>query len=269
MELAKGDVVFRRGERRVPFFLVLEGSIEIVAHVDAGEQVITTHGASQFTGELDLFNDRKILVDGRAAGPTRVVRLERAAFQRMMVAEPDIAEVITRALILRRVGLIRHDQGGVRLVGDAHDGETLSLARFLKRNGYPVRVVPPDTVEGLPDGTALPALQLPQGGLLKQPTRADVAEELGLSEQLKADHLHEVAVVGAGPSGLAAAVYAASEGLDTVVLEQLAPGGAKPGPARASRTTSAFRPGSRARRWRAARRCRLKSSARGWWSAVP
>ena len=227
LELEGGTVLFRRGERRVPFFLILEGSVEILDHTDEEPSVITVHGKNQFTGELDLFNNKKILVSGRTAGPSRVVRLERPAFQRMMMAEPAIAELITRAFILRRVGLVSHTQGGVALMGTPQDGETLELERFLSRNGYPFRRFDPQDPDApaLPPGCQLPCLVLPDGRALSRPGRAQAAEELGLSEPLQPGHTHDVAVVGAGPAGLAAAVYAASEGLDTVVVEGMAPGG--------------------------------------------
>lgn len=226
LTLEDGAFVFRRGERRVPFFLVLEGVVAIIEQRSDGDRVIHTHRANQFTGELDLFNDRMILVSGRAEGPTRVVRLDRATFQRLMTAEPDLGELVTRALILRRVGLIQHAQGGVTLVGDRYASATLDLARFLTRNGYPLEVIHPADHDGeLPPKCQHPAVILPDGTILSAPSRARLADELGLSESVEPGHVHDVAVVGAGPSGLAAAVYAASEGLDTVVIEALAPGG--------------------------------------------
>ena len=225
--LDPGEILFRRGERRVPFFLVLEGAVEVFERSGAGAaEVITTHGPAQFTGELDLFNDRKILVGARAAERSLVARLDRPAFKRLMNAEPEIGEVITRALILRRVALIGHAQGGVTLVGHPRDRATLDLSRFLQRNGYPRELIDPDRYEGeLPPRCQHPAVLLPDGEVLSNPSRAELADVLGLTECIEPGHVHDVAVVGAGPSGLAAAVYAASEGLDTVVIESLAPGG--------------------------------------------
>ena len=232
--LAAGTVLFARGERSVDFWLVLEGAVEIYDEPEDGRaDVFTTHGPGQFTGELDLFNDREILVSGRAGGETRAVRVARPDFRRMLTAEPDIGEVIMRAFILRRVGLIRYAQGGVVLVGPAHDGDTLRLQRFLTRNGYPHRLIDAevgDEAAALLDGAgldagALPVLMLPDHRVLRNPSNAEVADRLGLTEHLDPTHVFDVAVVGAGPGGLAAAVYAASEGLDTVVIESVAPGG--------------------------------------------
>lgn len=116
-DLPAGTVLFQRGDRTVDFFIVLQGHIEIYDPGPDGDRVITVHGERQFTGELDLFNDRLILVGGRiGAGGGRVVRMNRAAFRRTLAAEPDIGEVVMRAFILRRVGFIEHGQAGVTLV---------------------------------------------------------------------------------------------------------------------------------------------------------
>ena len=103
-DLPKGTVLFERGDRTVDFFLALKGSIEIYEHTRDGLNVFTVHGENQFTGELDLFNDRQILVGGRMGKDGTVVRVNRPSFQKLMIAEPDIGEIITRAFILRRVG---------------------------------------------------------------------------------------------------------------------------------------------------------------------
>ena len=226
--LLAGTVLFERGARSVDFWVIVEGSIEIFdTDADGRANVFTVHADSQFTGELDLFNDREILVSGRTGSDSRVLRVARPDFRRMIAAEPDIGEVIMRAFILRRVGLIRYAQGGVQLVGGAHDGDSLRLQRFLSRNGYPHRLVDLER-EGAPDGldgSALPAVMLPDGTVLANPTNAQLADRLGLTEHIDPAHVFDLAVVGAGPGGLAAAVYAASEGLDTVVVESIAPGG--------------------------------------------
>ncbi len=232
--LPAGAAVFERGQRGVDFFLVLEGRVEIFERDAEGRpHVFTTHGERQFTGELDLFNDREILVSGRTAVDSRVVRVERAAFRRLITAEPDIGEIIMRAFILRRVGLIRHTQGGVVVLGAGRAGDTLRIHRFLTRNAYPHRVLDPEvTGEATellgcfaltPD--ELPVVILPDERVLRNPASAELADALGLTEHLDPDTVHDLAVVGAGPAGLAAAVYGASEGLRTIVIEAVAPGG--------------------------------------------
>ena len=236
-ELPKGTVLFSRGDRTVDFFLMLEGSVEIYEDGPDGEpNVITVHGKHQFTGELDLFNDRDILVGGRMGEDGRVVRMNRPQFRRLLTAEPDIAETIMRAFILRRVGLMQHAQGAVTLVASRYHGVGggLRVQRFLSRNGYPLRVLDLEN-----DGAAaravldangygaddLPVVVCGPGRAMRNPSNAQLASCLGIMEDIEPDAVFDVAVVGAGPSGLAAAVYAASEGLSTLVLESEAPGG--------------------------------------------
>ena len=233
-ELPKGSMVFERGQRGVDFFVVLEGSIEIFDFDAHGQpEIITTHGPHEFTGELDLFNQRKILVSGRTGVDSRVLRLKRPDFRRMVTAEPDIAEIIMRAFILRRVALIRHAQGGVTVLGPGHGGDTLRIERFLTRNGYPNRLIDTEKdadAQGFLDCFHLKAEELPvvvHSGcrVLRNPSNAELADALGLTETIDPAFVYDLAVVGAGPAGLAAAVYGASEGLSTIVLEALAPGG--------------------------------------------
>ncbi len=230
--LRKGTPVFSQGERSVDCFVVLEGSIEVFDLDDEGQpKVIATQGVGEFTGELDLLNDRKVLVSGRAGADSRVLRIGRADFRRLVANEPDLGEVMMRAFILRRVGLIAHGQGGVVLVGPAHGGDTLELQRFLTRNGYPHRLIDTESdAEGFLDCYGLGPDELPavigqDDKVLRRPTTAELADQLGLTEKLDPAHVYDVAIVGAGPGGLAAAVYAASEGLDTIVIEASAPGG--------------------------------------------
>ncbi len=232
--LPAGTYVFRRGDRGVDFFLVLEGSIEIVDSDEEGEPtVITTHGPRQFSGELDLFNDRQVLVSGRTGADSRVVRIKRPDFRRMVTAESDIAEIIMRAYILRRVGLIRHSRGGVTVVGSSHGGDTLRIERFLMRNGYPHRLLDTERDEDAQSFLAcfeltpaeLPVVVTSDHTVLRNPSNTELADALGLTETIDPDFVYDLTVVGAGPAGLAAAVYGASEGLSTLVIEAMAPGG--------------------------------------------
>ncbi|HEX4153947.1 MAG TPA: FAD-dependent oxidoreductase [Steroidobacteraceae bacterium] len=228
-----GALLFERGQRGVDFFLILSGAVEIFETDVCGKpNVITVHTEREFTGEMDLFNDRQVLASARAKEESRVARVKRADFRRLVTSEPDIGEIIMRAFILRRVGLIRHSHA-IALVGPGHGADTLRIRGFMTRNGYPHWVL---NTEADPAAAGflecfhlsqdqLPVLILPGGVLLKNPSNAALAEALGLVETLDEQLTYDIAVVGAGPAGLAAAVYAASEGLTTLVLESIAPGG--------------------------------------------
>ncbi|MBD1822930.1 FAD-dependent oxidoreductase [Cyanobacteria bacterium FACHB-DQ100] len=232
--LAKGTILFERGQRSVDFFIVLKGNIEIYEHRQNGVNVFTVHNEYQFTGEVDLFNNRQILVGGRMGEDGQVLRFNRQQFRKLMIAEPDIGEVVVRAIILRRVGLISHQQGSVALITTKESADTLRIERFLRRNGYPLEVLNYDAacqekafldnVDLKPEH--LPAVYIHLGEkLLHNPSNFELAECLGLVETLPPNHVYDVAIVGGGPAGLSAAVYAASEALDVVLIETEAPGG--------------------------------------------
>jgi len=230
-----GDHLYRRGDRSVDFFVVLDGEIDVCDAEAVDAPPFTVLRAGQFTGETNLFNDRESLVSLRAGVDSGVLRVPRATFRRLMASAPDIAELVMRAVILRRMGFLRHGHGAVTLVGDGHGRETLRLQRFLERNYYPHRLVDTGTDT---DGAAsalmrslglgaddLPAVVAPGQKVLRRPQPSAVADWLGISERAEEGAIFDVAVVGGGPAGLAAAVYAASEGLTTIVIEQEAPGG--------------------------------------------
>ena len=233
LDYEDGASLFERGDRGADFFLILEGAIEIVDRDASGDPVIiTTHGHYQFTGELDLFNQRTILVSGRTKGKSRLVRLNREQFRRMSSTEQDIGETIMRAFILRRTGFILHDEAGATIIGDASDRNLIRIQRFLSRNGYPLRVMEPNSRNAADYaeecGMSLkqfPIVRTTEGEIYHNPSNAELADALGMTEEISPEHIFDVAVVGAGPAGLSASVYAASEALDTVVIETEAPGG--------------------------------------------
>lgn len=232
--LAPGTVLFERGQHSVDFFIVLRGCIEIYEHQHAGANVITVHRQRNFTGELDLFNRRKILVSGRIGDEEgEVIRIHPDGFRRMITAEPDVGEIIIRAFILRRTAFISHEQGGVTLVDRDKSADGVRIERFLRRNGYPISLMDP-TCDGY--GAVVERYHFEEGQLpavviqlneeiLYRPSNQALAVALGLVEDFDCGRIYDIAIVGGGPAGLSAAVYAASEGLQTILLEGEAPGG--------------------------------------------
>lgn len=231
--LSAGTILFKRGDIAVDFFIVLDGFIEIYEHSLEQIKVIHVHHSQQFTGELDLFNRRKILVGGRMGEDGCVIRISPVSFRRLITAEPDIGEIIMRAFILRRTAFISHAQGGVTLLDPDTSADGVRLERFLRRNGYPITTVRKldQDYEALMQRYGLTKDQLPivvihlNDQLLSKPSNHELAEALGLVEDIDCSQVVDVAIVGGGPAGLSAAVYAASEGLTTMLLEAEAPGG--------------------------------------------
>lgn len=228
------EVLFERGSRGVDLFVVINGELEVRGKRKGNLfSVIARLGDGQFTGEMDLLSTRETLLDCISVRPTRVLRIRREEFRRLMRAEPDVAEIITKACVRRRNELLQDATGGVLLIGRRTCGPTMMLQRFLLRNSYPYRLLDlaaeieaTELFESLClSEEHLPVAVLPDGRILHHPNIISFADSLGLNEPTDPASLYDVAVVGAGPSGLAAAVYAASEGLTTIAIEGNAPGG--------------------------------------------
>ena len=225
--------LFTRGERQVDMFVVLDGEVDVSLPTANGEsKIIAHHQRFDFSGELNLLTSQGSLVEARTVKESRLLRIPRNELQKLMRAEGDIANLITSATIWRRIGILGEETSGVVLMGHANDAETTELQRFLIRNSYPHRIVEEPAEEvSLPDDdlsdheSTLPAVILSDGRTLHRPTITQLADELGITELPDPEMIYDVTVVGAGPSGLAAAVYAASEGLCTIVIESTAPGG--------------------------------------------
>ena len=226
-------LLFTHGERQVDMFVVLEGAVDVSLPSENGAgKVVAHHESLEFTGELNMLNSQGTLVEARTVNPCRLLRISREGLRKLMRAEGDIANLIAQATVWRRIGIIREATGGVMLLGHAGDAETTELQRFLLRNTYPHRLIeaPPESITLVDDNFSdaepmLPAIILSDGRILHRPTITALADELGITELPDPHMIYDVIVVGAGPSGLAAAVYAASEGLCTIVVEGTAPGG--------------------------------------------
>ncbi len=232
---APHETLYRPGDAAVPAFLLLAGSIAVIRHDMVGrESLVTLHEAGQITGEVAQLAGRPSLVEGRA-GPDgcEAAPFDAAHLRALVIGSADIGEIIMRAFILRRTAFITEGVAGSVLVGRTGNPAVVRLQGFLRSNGYPHVVLDPASdadaaciVErfGLhPED--LPIVLCPSGVLLKRPTDAEVGVALGITPVLDDGRVYDVAVVGAGPAGLATAVYAASEGLSTIVLDSHAFGG--------------------------------------------
>ena len=234
VEIPEGGILFEDGDYGIPFFVVLEGAITVVhPNCSEAEDLITVHGPHDFTGEMSMLTGRRALVRARATKPSRLLRVELPQFLSLMQTDSDLSEVCMRAFILRRVGLLQGAMGDAIVIGSRLSAHTLRVQAFLTRNGHPHRYIDIDTEPDVPallDGfkvsiADLPVLICRGQKVLRNPSNAEVAECLGFNRAIDPEAKHDVVIVGAGPAGLAAAVYAASEGLDVLVLEATAPGG--------------------------------------------
>ncbi len=232
---APGELMFDVGERHAPAWLVLEGSIEASRHDGRGRELpIAVEGAGQFSGEVSQLAGRPSMAAGRA-GPAgaSAVPFDAAHLRALVIGSAELGEIVMRAFILRRVALIEASGSGSVLIGRPGTRELVRLEGFLTRNGYPVTVLDV-TADGEGRDLAerlgvrndeLPVMLCPNGTVLRRPTEIHAAACLGITPELDTEKIYDVAVVGAGPAGLATAVYAASEGLAVLVLDQHAVGG--------------------------------------------
>jgi len=231
---APGEVIYERGSTKRAFYVLLEGRVEIASPSPAGEERISIHETGEFTGEVDMISGRQSLVGARALDATELLEIDLADLRHIVQTDAELSELFLRAFALRRAHLITNTLGGAVLIGSGHSADTLRLKAFLVRNGHPHVYLDVDRDAGVE--ALLEHFQIGLGDIpvlmcrdrdraLRNPSNAEVAAALGFNSALDEGHVHDLVVVGAGPSGLAAAVYAASEGLDVLVLEASAPGG--------------------------------------------
>jgi len=228
-----GEVLLEQGDTSVPFFVLTTSEVEIVRPLGAHETLITVHDSGEFTGEVNILSGRRSLVRARATKSGEVIELDHQQMLALIQTDAELSDILMRAFILRRVELISAGAGDIVLVGSAYSAGMLRIKEFLMRNGHPYSYIDlerdPD-VQNLLDSFQISASEIPvlicRGQLaLRNPTNQEIADCLGFNESIDQTHVRDLVIIGAGPSGLAAAVYGASEGLDVLVLETSAPGG--------------------------------------------
>ena len=231
---ASGAMLVKTGDISPGFFLVLSGEIAVRQRDSLGhELLIVTHGAGGFHGELAQLSGKPSLVDSVALTDLKAVIIRPQRLRDLLVEEAELGERIMRALILRRMALLESGGGGPIIIGRESNGDVIRLSVFLRRNGNPQTILNPDTDADAKclidrfhvEPKDLPIVLCPNGQLLRNPSENELARCIGLVGQLDPDKLYDVAIVGAGPAGLGAAVYAASEGLCVILLDCRAFGG--------------------------------------------
>src|SRR5438874_11512991 len=231
--IRSGEVLIEAGARVVPFFVVTAGRVEVVRPSGSTETLVAVHGPGQFTGEVNMLSGRPALVRSRTIESGEVIELDREQLLALVQTDSELSELIMRAFILRRVELIARGFGNVVLLGSNHCAGTLRVKEFLTRNGHPYSYIDLDRDAGVQDlldrfqvtAADVPVLICRGEVVLRNPTNQQIAGCLGFNEAIDETQIRDVVIVGAGPAGLAAAVYAASEGLNVLVLETNAPGG--------------------------------------------
>lgn len=231
--IARGEVLVEAGDKAVPFFVLLRGELEVLRPADATEAPIVTHRPGQFSGEGNLIVGRRALARLRASQPGEVIELDREQLHSLLQTDAELSEILMRAFILRRVELIAGGFGDVVLIGSAHNAGTLRVKEFLTRNGHPHQYIDLDRdvdAQDMLDRYAVSVADVPVlicGGdrVLRNPSNAQLAACLGFNDAIDSTQRRDLVIVGAGPAGLAAAVYGASEGLDVLVIEANMPGG--------------------------------------------
>jgi thioredoxin reductase (NADPH) len=231
--IQSGDVLIEQGDPDVSFFAVISGELESIRPSAAGDTLVAVSGPGQFMGEVNTVSGRSAMFRLRVSKPGKVVELNHQQLLSLVQTDEELSEILMRAFLLRRAELVAAGVGDVVLIGSTHSAETLKLKEFLMRNGHPYSYLDLERdsdVEKLLSGFHVAPGDIPvvicRGqNVLRNPTNQKLAECLGFNVTVDQTHVRDLVIIGAGPGGLAAAVYAASEGLDVLVLETTSPGG--------------------------------------------
>ena len=228
-----GDVLLEQGDKNIPIFVVISGELETVRPSGAHETLIARVPPGQFTGEVNTLSGRRALNRIRARVASEVIEVSRENVLALVQTDGELSQILMRAFILRRAELFAQGLGDVTVVGSSHSADTLRIKEFLARNGHPCAYIDLDRdadVQSLLDHFHVSASDIPvvicRGEtVLRNPTNQEVADCLGFNQAVDQSEVRDLVIVGAGPAGLAAAVYGASEGLNVLLLETYSPGG--------------------------------------------
>ena len=231
--VTNGEILFEPGDTGVPFFVLLSGKMEIVQLGLHGETNIAAHAAGGFTGEMTMISGRRCLVRGRVTEAGEFLEVNGEGLRLLVARDAELSEIFMRAFILRRLALINRNQGNLILLGSRHSAKTLYLREFLTRNEHPFTYIDLDvdaSSQEVLDRFSISPDEIPvvictAKYVLRNPTIQELAKCVGLNIAVDEKQIRDLIIVGAGPAGLAAAVYAASEGLDVLVIETDTPGG--------------------------------------------
>ena len=232
-KVESGEVLVKAGARNAGFFVVVSGRLDIVRLSDGVETIVVIHKPGQISGELNVLSGRRAVFSIRAGEAGEVIEVDHQQLLEIVQTDADLSEILMRAFLLRRARLIASGIGDVVVIGSIHSQETLRIQEFLTRNSHPYQYIDLDRDTGVQEMldrfkiavTDIPVVICRGEVVLRSPSDRDIADCLGFNDPIDQAQMHDTVIVGAGPSGLAAAVYAASEGLDVLMLESGAPGG--------------------------------------------
>jgi thioredoxin reductase (NADPH) len=231
--VTRDEILVQVGDKDVPFFLVTSGEVQALRPSGDAETLIVAHGPGQFSGEAVMITGRRAIGRLRVNAPGEVIELSRQQLLALIQTDAELSEILMRAFMLRRLELIAHEFGDVVVLGSTHCAGTLRVKEFLTRNGHPFHYIDLDRdaeAQAVLDQFKVSAADVPvvvcgADAVLRNPTNEQIADCLGFNDAIDQTRVSDLVIVGAGPAGLAAAVYGASEGLDVLVLESGSPGG--------------------------------------------
>ena len=228
-----GEVLFEPGDSNVPVYVVLSGGLEILQPCPKGVRSVVTHVPGSITGEFAVISGQRALLRGQVIASGEFLQIASGEFRALVAKDAELGDILMKAYILRRMLLISEEASNVLVLGSLNSANTLRLREFLGRNGYPYKFIDLDTDErsqSILDHFQVKVDEVPvvicnARSVLRNPSIRELADCLGLNVSIDESQVRDLIVVGAGPSGLAAAVYAASEGLNVLVVETGSPGG--------------------------------------------